>query len=116
MELGHVKLAMGHATGGACRSRFGLAGLRVAAGFLRRHRRRNGKGREEPAAVTGRGIGEGCREGSPERKGEGEVSVGRIRKEKEEDNAWHPCVSGCGGRELKQLLGFGEWEIERVLE
>ena len=36
--------------------------------------------------------------------------VGRVRKEKEEDDLWDPHMSGWGGGKLKELLRFGEWE------
>ena len=39
-----------------------------------------------------------------------------MRKEEEDDDGWDPCVSGCGGGEVNELLGFGELEMESLLE
>jgi len=39
----------------------------------------------------------------------------RIRG-REGDDTWVPHVSVCGGGELSELLGFGEWEMRSLLE
>ena len=35
---------------------------------------------------------------------------------REGDDTWVPHVSVCGGGELSELLGFGEWEMRSLLE
>jgi len=68
--------------------------------FPRRAASRRGRGRRGP---PGWGGGE-------------QRPVGRMRKEEEDDDGWDPCVSGCGGGEVNELLGFGELEMESLLE
>jgi len=40
--------------------------------------------------------------------------VGRVRKEKEEDDLWDPCVSGWGGEKLKECCDLESGNEESV--
>jgi len=66
-----------------------------------------------PRATSRQGRG---RRGPPGWGGGEQRPVGRMRKEEEDDDWWDPCVSGCGGGEVNELLGFGELEMESLLE